>query len=154
MSYPDGSRRITEFMLRYWLRARSGQAFPREEMIVPSDLGEFWDNCYLVALTDDSEYGGYKFEYAGPVLIDAFANQLTDEYGEIYLSPATQRIMRRFDEVVANRRPVVDEGEFENAFGHIIKYRQTMLPIATNDSSSIEGWEIGYILGGMRWKTC
>jgi hypothetical protein len=56
-------------------------------------------------------------------------------------------LVRQFQEVLRYGAPTEDWGEFINLTGEIVRYRSILLPLGTQG-----GREIGYILGGMKWK--
>lgn len=145
---PDFNRRITEHLLRYWLRLRGARPFPQEKELNPDTLAESWDSCFLVKLTDRASYGGYRYIYMGKDLLEAFGTDVTREDADMLVSLPSMRVTAKFDQTVALRKPLIDEGEFVNAKKIIIKYRQILLPMAANDAPG----QIAYLFGGMRWK--
>ena len=68
---------------------------------------------------------------------------------EAYLSPKSAKNFVIIDSVVhfeLLKKPVIDEGEFINRDGHVVKYRQCLIPLA-KDSYTVDS-----IFGGMRFK--
>lgn len=142
------NRRITEHLLRYWLRLRGARPFPQERELVPDDIKASWDACFLVKLTSHASHGGYRYLYMGKDLLEAFGEDVTQEDAETLVSLNSMRVTSKFDQAVALRKPFIDEGEFLNAKKLTIKYRQILLPLGSNTDAK----ELGYLFGGMRWK--
>jgi len=142
------NRRITEILLRYWLSLRGVRPFPQEKELDPNLLTDVWDNCFLIKMTNASTYGGYRYIYMGKNLLDAFGEDVSREDAEMLVSLPSLRVTAKFDQAVALRKPLIDEGEFINAKKLAIKYRQILLPMADNKDSD----EIAYLFGGMRWR--
>lgn len=142
------NRRVTEHLLRYWLRLRGPRPFPQEKEINPDDIKQSWESCFLVKLTSHASHGGYRYQYMGKDLFGAFGEDVTRSDAEMLVSLNSMRVVSKFDQAVALRKPLVDEGEFVNAKKVLIKYRQILLPMASNDDPS----ELQYLFGGMRWK--
>ena len=147
----DPSRRLTETLLRYWLHLRQKRPFPKKNELEMDVLNPVWDDCYIVRLTDKAAYGGYEYDYLGKNLEGALGegdDQATSEKLVMIQNPA---VVLKFDSLMARRRPIIDEDVFEHPSGKVVKYRQVVLPLASDESGK-DSWEISYILGGMRWK--
>lgn len=144
----EQNRRITEHLLRYWLQLRSAREMPQENELNPDALKDSWDNCFLIQLTNAATHGGYRYIYMGQNLLDAFGEDVTREDAETLVSLPSKRVIAKFDQAVAMRKPLIDEAEFVNAKKMTIKYRQILLPMGNNR----EPMELTYLFGGMRWK--
>ncbi len=144
----EHNRRITEHLLRYWLQLRAAREMPQEKEINPDTIKESWDSCFLIQLTNAAAHGGYRYIYMGKNLLDAFGEDVTKEDAETLVSLPSPRVVSKFDQAVAMRKPLIDEGEFVNAQKITIKYRQILLPMGNNR----EPMELSYLFGGMRWK--
>lgn len=142
------NRRITEILLRYWLDLRDEREMPQEKEINPANLVDVWGNCFLVQMTNAAAYGGYRYTYLGKDLVDAFGEDVSREDAEMLVSLPSMRVTSKFDQAVGMRKPLIDEGEFLNGKKVSIKYRQILLPIASNKNPK----ELAYLFGGMRWK--
>ena len=140
----DTNRRITEKLLRYWLKLRSDKQFPNESELDIDHLSDIWDSCFLVEMRSP---GVFRYNYLGRNLIEAYGGDVTnEEISKKLVSPYTERVAKKFAEVVAARKPIKDDAEFIDSKNLQIKYRQILLPLG--DSTG----ELKYILGGMRWK--
>ena len=144
----EQNRRITEHLLRYWLQLRGAREMPQEKELNPDSIKESWDSCFLINLTDAAKHGGYRYTYMGKNLLDAFGEDVTRDDAETLVSLPSSRVIAKFDQAVAMRKPLIDEAEFVNAKKMTIKYRQILLPLGNNR----EPMELFYLFGGMRWK--
>ena len=102
----------------------------------------------MINLTDAAKHGGYRYTYMGKNLLDAFGEDVTRDDAETLVSLPSSRVIAKFDQAVAMRKPLIDEAEFVNAKKMTIKYRQILLPLGNNR----EPMELFYLFGGMRWK--
>lgn len=146
--FPEFNRRITEYLLRYWLKLRGARPFPQEKELQPEALKDVWDSCFLVKLTDAASHGGYRYAYLGTDLVEAFGQDVSREDAEMLVSLPSLRVTAKFDQAVALRKPLLDEGEFINSNKVTIRYRQILLPLADNSDPK----QLAYLFGGMRWK--
>ena len=144
----EHNRRITEHLLRYWLQLRGAREMPQEKELNPDAIKDSWDSCFLINLTDSAKHGGYRYTYMGKNLLDAFGEDVTRDDAETLVSLPSPRVIAKFDQAVAMRKPLIDEAEFVNAKKMTIKYRQILLPLGNNR----EPVELTYLFGGMRWK--
>lgn len=145
MPEPSGiERRITLRLIAYWERIRRGRPMPAETDIDPDDLADLWDYCFLVHVRDLAKQD-YNYTYIGSAIVEAYRGGLSvnDKGGMVTINAS--KLVSNYAAVIGDRRPVVEEGEFANARGQIVKYRQCMLPLGAND-------KVDAIFGGMRFK--
>lgn len=122
-------RRLGLRLLAYWEKRRQLRAMPQEADILPEDLNDFWNDCFMVSLSGPD--GVYNLRYRGAridaqwPLADAFA--------------ASVAIVK--DKCI----PLLEEGAFRNSRGEIVKYRQCLLPLG--DEATVTA-----IFGGVRFK--
>ena len=139
-------RRINEFLKTYWEGLRRGRPYPYETEIDIRQLELIWDSCFLVRKEDGDEKP-YNYLYLGTALINAYGDDLNErEVCERLIFPSSMSLVHRFDEVMHEGKPVLDESEFTNNSGMLIRYRSIMLPLAKENGT------VGFIIGGMRWK--
>jgi len=137
-------RRITLRMLSYWEKLRGQCEMPAEEDIDPEDLGDLWDNCFLIYVCDLGK-SDYNYTYLGKAIAQAYHAGLSEEEMAGLLSPNAAKLAGHYARVIESRRPLIDEGEFRNLHNDIVKYRQCLLPLGRRG-------EVMAIFGGMRFK--
>lgn len=137
--------RLTDVLMNYWQGLGKTEGLPLESEIKPENLVRVWEDCFLVQVKSDRHF---KYDYMGKNLVDAFGDDLKKDDAEELVSADTHRVVEKFSEVVHKKRPFSDEGEFTDARGMLVKYRQLLLPFSDKKN---EG-KVSYILGGMRWK--
>lgn len=141
---PD-SRRTHERVRSYWQSVKDNRRFPAEREIDPQAIPDAWDYCFLVEIKKGTVAQGFRYEYMGEALIAAYgANMTSVERCDAGTTPHIASMLRHFDEVAESGEPAMDESEFVNAQGALIKYRCCLLPLG--------GEKVEYILGCMRWK--
>jgi hypothetical protein len=139
-------RRLTQRLYRYWQEKSAGRPFPCENDIDPDELGEDWENCFLVQVRDIVNVQDYNYTYLGPKIMEAYRGHLKDEHNEFMVGPNAHSVSKSFGRVLASRAPVMEEGELTTLSGHKIKYRQCMLPIGTEDGV------VEAVFGGLTFK--
>ena len=140
-------RRINEVLSSYWHMQRGDRRYPLEQEIDVDALSDIWDSCFLVRLEQLTDRR-YTYLYLGSALVDAYGGNLNDrEICEKLVFPSSFSMMHKFDEVVNKASPMLDESEFTNSRNIPVRYRSIMLPLGLPNGS------IGFIIGGMRWKS-
>ncbi len=136
--------RINEQLEHYWNEIRGSRAMPLEEDVSIPALKDIWDHCFLVNVHPDK----FAYSYLGPKLIEAYGDDLTGkEIAQTLLEPHPTSLYAEFQQVVEGGKPRIDESEFKNTRGQLVKYRACILPLG---SDGHEG--VAYLLGGMKWK--
>ena len=138
-------RRITLRLMAYWEKIRQGRDMPSENDIDPDDIGDLWDNCFLIQIRD-LEKSDYNYTYLGTAIIEAYRGNLTEDYPAELIALNANKLDGHFREVIINKHPVIHEGEFTNLSGSLVKYRQCLLPLS-HDLTNVDA-----IFGGMRFK--
>lgn len=136
-------RRITIRMLSYWERLRGARPMPTEEDIDPDDLHDLWDCCFLLHVKDMNK-PDYNYTYLGDEILRTL-QEGTENESENSHSPEIRILSKAYPQVVATRKPVLEEDELTTAGGTLLKYRQCLLPLG-------EGDEVLAILGAVRFK--
>jgi hypothetical protein len=139
------TRRIHDRLRQYWQSLKEQRPYPREDEIDPALVAEVWDYCFLADMRRGSVRHGFRYEYMGSALIDAYGCSMTAiDLCDAGTEPHIHSLMSRFDEVAESGEPATDEGEFTNTRGEQIRYRCCLLPLGAGKVESI--------LGCMRWK--
>lgn len=136
-------KRLEDRLVEYWNSLTDGDTLPHESEIDNTKIADIWDNCFLALITENR---GYKYEYLGENLIEAYGEDAASGI-EGLISTASHRTVEKFDEAMSRKEPVKDNGEFTNSNQMLIKYRQILLPFVNEEE------KVTYILGGMKWKS-
>lgn len=141
-------RRINEVLSSYWHMQRGDRPFPLEQEIDVDLLMDIWDSCFLVRVDTQTSERKYHYLHLGSALVTAYGGTLDDkEICEKLVFPSNMSLVHKFDEVVNKVSPILDEAEFTNSRNVPVKYRSIMLPLG------LPNGKIGFIIGGMRWKS-
>jgi len=143
----DQSYRSHEMFQSYWNSLRKDRPFPMESEIDPEALGELWESCFLICNDDVTRRIGYRYSFLGRDLLGAFGDDVTNHDAALrLLSTARVPNARKFDEILTQKHPVIDESSFTNLMGMNIRYRTCLLPLG------LPTGELTHIIGCMRWK--
>lgn len=140
--------RINEKIHDYWNKLRGEKSYPSENDINPEDIEDIWESCFLIKISNEEAItNGYRYTYLGKNLIEAFGDDLTNQdISSQLINPKSPPIAKHFNDIINNKLPIVDEDEFTNKSGMVIKYRSCMLPLGENEQS------VNYIIGAMKWR--
>lgn len=141
----DEHRRGHERLLAYWRELAAGRKFPEETDIDTEAIADLWNSCFLINTGKDTDHG-FKYEFMGPSLIEAYGVDLTGQAHTEQTEPSIASILNAFAQVVGHGDQVVDESEFTNTLGQMVKYRCCLVPFGSAPD------KVKYILGLMRWK--
>ena len=138
--------RSHEILQDYWDKIRGDKLMPTEGEIDPDELGDIWPSCFLICIDDVTRRVGYRYSYMGDKLIEAYGDDISNpEVAERLISTGSLPIIKKFDEVILEQKPIIDESEFVNLKGLNIRYRTCILPLG-------QAGKITHLLGCMRWK--
>jgi hypothetical protein len=143
----DINNRANEKIMKYWESLKNGRNFPSESEIDPDAIADIWDACFLVSIDDVTRRLGYRYSYLGTDLIEAYGDDISNpDVAAKLVSSTNVSTSHKFDDVVATKKPVIDESEFVNLRGVHIRYRTCMLPLGIKDN------EVAHIIGCMSWR--
>lgn len=134
-------------LLDYWNKLRAGRGLPHESDINPEEIADIWDHCFLISLDDVIKRIGYRYSYMGSALVDAFGDEINNPDMALRLL-STSRVpnIKKLEEVIKTKQPVIDEGEFINAHQMEVRYRTCIVPLG------YENGQVSHLFGVMRWK--
>lgn len=143
MNIATPQHRIHDRMQSYWLQLRRDRAMPLESDVVLGDLGDIWASCFLVSVEDNS----FAYDYLGAAIVVAYGDNITGkEISETLVYPHPPSLVNTFKNVVLSGAPAIDESEFLNSKGAMVKYRSCVMPLA--DATG----KVTFLLGAMKWK--
>lgn len=141
---PARHTRINEQLQQYWHELANGRAYPLESEINTDLIKDIWPSCFLVTVKNSS----FAYDYLGTSLIEAYGDDITGrEVTEQLLYPHPPALLSSFKRVVLSGQPEMDDSEFTNANGTLVKYRSCILPLGARGRDGV-----AFLLGGMKWK--
>lgn len=148
MILTPSKKRVNEILLQYLNKLRGDRPFPFENEINPEAIASIWDHCFMVRHEPDAEEQLFRYIYLGQSLVEAYGEEgSSKEVCQKLAYPPTNELNQKFLEVVTTQAPTMQESEFTNSKGLIIKYRSCLLPLAKEQAD-----EVGYVIGAMKWK--
>ncbi len=137
-------RRITIRLLAYWEKIRGEHPMPTEEDIDPDQIPDLWDHCFLIHVRDLGA-NDYNYTYLGQAIADAYKHGLSDEEQHGIVSPNAGKLLNNYKQVIDQRKPMVEDGDFRNLRNELVKYRQCLMPLGKDG-------QVIAIFGGMRFR--
>jgi hypothetical protein len=140
-------KRLTEQLKEYWNSLKDGE-MPTEHDFNISNIEEIWSSCFLIKIGANAPLQ-YNYLYLGDELIEAYGDSLAQkEICERLLFPAIDPIAPYVEKILTTLKPYEYDGEFINANDLLVRYRAVLLPLSRQDEN-----KVGFLVGGMRWKT-
>lgn len=138
-------QRLDEILLNFYAKiSDNGAVLPSESLLDLKSFEGVVDDLFLAQVFDKK----FKFSFMGKNIIKAFGETQTNSFLNNVISPAESSVLKKFENVVRDKKPILDEGSFNNSDNIVIKYRQQLFPITDVAGSS----QVKFVFGGMRWK--
>lgn len=148
------SRRITNRLYQYWQELRAANSAPLKEptglpaleQINPEEIIDLWDSCFILEVKEmDGESIGYRYQYLGKKLEGMHDGDTVHDDSNT-IQTLKERKLALYEIVIDTKQPCIDESEFVNLDGDLVKYRKILLPLGDKEG------RVHHILGGTRFK--
>lgn len=136
----EDERRCTIALISYWDDLRGSRTMPVEDDIDPNHaaLQDIWYQCFIVQVRDFA-HKDFNYTYLGPGIIDAYREELVEHHASDIVSLSAAKLMNVYQQIVRERRPLLHCGEFTDNNGHLVKFRQCLLPFGRDKVDVIFG---------------
>lgn len=143
-------KRLTTRLIDYWERIRGGaSAYPLFQQFNPGAVDDIWQNC--LALQAQPNQGGtqqYVYVHCGETVQEAIGQDVRGQVLSTNMKffPGA-KIIKRIDEVVSltTPSPLLDDGQFVNKNGKVIKYRACLLAFGGENA-------VTHVIIGVSWR--
>lgn len=141
-------RRLPDLLSHYWDGLKIGRVLPHENDVKQEDLEKLgcWKDSFIIHVRDIAKETDYNYHYLGKSIVTAYGEDLTGVSIRSFTSPDAANLEEKYFEVIATVRPVINEGEFQNARNMMVRYRQCLVPLGSPDG------KVQAILGAMRYR--
>ncbi|MEL7028164.1 MAG: hypothetical protein AAGL49_02900 [Pseudomonadota bacterium] len=139
---PGGERRLSHRLFLYWLLQCRERDFASLEDVDPSVIKDDWGWCYIIDVNRSKEFP--FFEHLGEQLAKYSGVLLSGDrdWKATLLDKATEK----FQEILAERAPILIEDELTLFDGRRLLFRSIMLPLSYDQRN------IDHILGAANGK--
>jgi len=142
-------KRLTKRLISYWENLRKQDVLPGWNKFNPAALADIMGQCCMwkVEISDKNNNSQlYTYEYIGEDVQKALGRDLTGKIFSPNVRPfPAARIVKRINEIVESKNPILDEGNFVNEKNKTIKFRSCLLPFGTKEG------EVTNVLLGLSW---
>ena len=143
-------QRLTTRLINYWEQLRKESSAPQYERLNPGAIDEIWQNSMVLQVQPGTgERRVYTYVHCGTEIRKAVGQDLTGQTltTNMKFFPGA-KIIKRVDEVfdLAALTPLMDDGQFVNTDGKVVKYRACLL--AFMNSNRI----ITHVMVGVSWR--
>jgi hypothetical protein len=141
-------KRLTERMRVYWENISDNQDIPLYSRFNPNSLGEIWDSCLGIKVTNSNGKNIYQFSHEGIKIKQTLEKDLKFKY----INPSdnsgiiNKSFINSLDECLDQRKIIMSSGQFVTDKGRIVKYRDCILPFKKMDG------KIDTLIVGISWK--
>lgn len=142
-------KRLTTRLIAYWEQIKADQPFPAYQQLNPAALDDIWDNCLaLQAQPLSGNLRPYVYVHCGQTVAQAIGHDLRGQTMTTNMKffPGA-KIIKRVDEVTSQSlpSPLLDDGQFVNDAGKVVKYRACLLAFGANGV-------VSHVLIGVSWR--
>ncbi len=142
-------KRLTKRLIAYWEQLRKEQPMPLWEQFNSAAFTDIWQHCCGWSVeAGKTGLNVYTYTYVGHAVKEALGGD--DPTGQRFTGDLTHfpgaRIVKRIDQTVKERFPLIDEGQFINPDNRLIKFRSCLLPFATKREGVVQ------VVMGLSWR--
>lgn len=133
-------------MMQYWNLVRKDRPIPDIIQFNNKPIEDLWGNCFTVAISRDTETK-YKYEHMGEKIATAYGRDMTGQTVDPKMRQFPGAVMcKKLEEVVAQGKPMEDEGNIVTQTGGVIKYRACFLPFGSDKKG------VTHIIAGLSFR--
>lgn len=142
-------KRLTTRLMAYWEQIKGDSHCPGYQQLNPSALDDIWHNCLALRVQPSTgKRRSYTYVHCGETISQAIGKDLTGQTMTTNMKffPGA-KIIKRIDDVVeqASPTPLLDDGQFVNEAGKVVKYRACLLAFGANG-------EVAHVVIGVSWR--
>ncbi len=140
-------KRLAYRLIAHWKKLQKGKGLPDIRQFSPAAIGDMWQHCIRLLVTENNNVRLYKYEHIGPNIVAALGKDLTGHQvtPSIRTVPGAN-IIRKLDLSIPLHEPVMEQGQFINHNDKIIKYRSCILPFGDIN------YALSHAVIGLSWK--
>ena len=140
-------KRLVYKLVSYWKKLRKEPGLPDIRQFNPKAIGDVWENCIQIMVTESNNIRLYKYDYMGSEIIKAYGKDLTGQQvtPSIRTVPGAS-VIKKLEASIPMREPVMEQGSLINDNDKMIKYRSCILPFGNNK------FDISHSIIGLSWK--
>ena len=125
-------QRLVTRLQNYWELIRRGKVMPEIGQLNPAVIEDLWQQCMKIEVNRTQTGIGYTYRFMGEKLIAMFGRDLTASTIDLRSSQYPYGVIVKSLEGVMNERKfVLDENQFVNEKGKVIKYRGCIMPFGS-----------------------
>lgn len=136
-------QRLVNRLQNYWELIRRGKPMPEINQFNAATIEDLWKNCLKLEASPGQGAIRYVCRYMGPKLVPMFGKDLT---GMVMDSLITRYpygvVVKMLDASFKEGKLMVDQNQFVNEKGKVIKYRACFLPFG-NESRGVTDFIVG-----------
>lgn len=141
--------RLTQRLADYWEMLRRERVMPEFVQLNISTISDLWPNCVLFSIlpTADGRAPTLSLNKVGDNIRPIYGNEmlgLTFNTAQRHFQGT--KIIQRTGEVIRDKRPVFDEGQFVSEKGTVIKFRSCLMPFGNAEGN------VTHVLVGLSWR--
>jgi hypothetical protein len=128
-------QRLVNRLQNYWELIRRGKVMPEINQFNTGPIDDLWSQCMKFEVTP-AQGGGhiYTYRFLGEKLIPVFGRDLTgtmvNKSSQHY---PFQVIIQQLEKILNQKTLIVDENQFINPKGKVVKYRACFMPFGNEN---------------------
>jgi hypothetical protein len=138
-------QRLTSRLVSAWEKLKADNEMPEYTRLNKDVIADVIVNCCIVSVNGQGK-PIYKYEYVGDAVVQAYGKNPSGEYHHSSVRMPASALCIRMDQVIIERKPLFDDGQFINENNKVVKYRGCLLPYKNPAN------EVSHILIGLSWR--
>ena len=140
--------RLTDRLSTYWNTLRKEEPMPAFTQLNTSAIADIWQQCVLLSAQPAAAgtVPALNFQMVGDKLGSIYDRNMV---GRVFM-PGQKTfpgaaIMNKTSMLFTNPEPLIDNGQFVNAAGKVVKYRSCLLPFGRQGV-------VTHVVAGLSWR--
>lgn len=130
-------QRLVNRLENYWNLIRRGKPMPEIAMFNSAPIEDLWHKCMKIEIQPTQDGTSFTYRYLGSSITTMFGRDITNTTVNMKMTKYPLGvIVRAMDNCMIMKTFVIDENQFVNEKGKIVKYRSCVMPFG-NETKGI-----------------
>jgi len=137
-------KRLVNRLQNYWELIRRGKPMPEISQLNPHSIEDLWSQCMKLEALQTQGGVTYYYRFVGSVLAEMYGSDPTNREVDRKVKQYPMNIIvDKLDGVAAARNFLIDENQFVNGRGKLVKYRACLMPFG-NETKGVTHIVVGF----------
>ncbi len=137
-------QRLVTRLQNYWELICRGKPMPEIGQLNPAGIDDMWQQCMKIGTFQTQGGFTYNYLFMGEKLVEMYGKDLTSQVVNPHASEYPLNIVvNKLDGIMTARAFLIDENQFVNERGKLVKYRACLMPFG-NEAKGVTHIVVGF----------